>query len=38
VAVHMLSIKSLESAASASVKWRTAVNFLASQRHLGKHW
>jgi len=36
VVVHTLSIKSLEFAASASVKWRTAVNFLASQKQAGK--
>jgi hypothetical protein len=37
VVAHTLSIKSLEFAASVSVKWRTAVSFPASQRHLGKN-
>jgi hypothetical protein len=37
VVAHMLSIKSLEFAASASVKWRTVVNFQVSQRRLGKN-
>jgi hypothetical protein len=36
-AVRTLSIKSLEFAASVSVKWRTVVNFQVLQRLLGKN-
>jgi len=35
-AVRTLSTKNLEFVASASVKWRTAANFQASQRQAGK--
>jgi len=35
-AVRTLSIKSLEFAASVSVKWRTVVNFQVSQKQAGK--
>jgi hypothetical protein len=36
-AVRTLSIKSLEFAASVSVKWRTVVNFQVSQKQAGKN-
>jgi hypothetical protein len=36
-AVRTLSIKSLEFAASVSVKWRTVVNFQVLQRLLGNN-
>jgi hypothetical protein len=35
VVAHTLSIKSLEFAASVSVKWRTVVNFLALRKQAG---
>jgi hypothetical protein len=35
VVVHTLSTKSSASAVSASAKWHTAVNFLASQKQAG---
>jgi len=37
VDVHTLSIKNSASAVSASAKWHTAANFLASRKRLGNY-